>query len=183
ILAESKNPFLDHEESGEDGEWDGIKEEAPAEPIDHEEEYIDEDRFTTVTVEEVGVTKDGLHTAAEDEELELEAKKKADAAAKAAKEAKANPKKQWPKKEKKKPFRSRGEEEGRSGGQSGEGSKGKSQEAVAEEGEEEAVQEEAHPPQTAVTGTSKTDSRRDISGMRNNGVNRLVITAQTEIAM
>jgi ribosomal RNA-processing protein 17 len=75
------------------------------EPIDHEEEYIDEDRYTTVTVEEVGVSKDGLHTAAEDEEDELEGKKKAAAAAKAAKEAKANPKKQWPKKEKKKPFR------------------------------------------------------------------------------
>ncbi|KFY22855.1 hypothetical protein V493_06286 [Pseudogymnoascus sp. VKM F-4281 (FW-2241)] len=105
LLAESKSPFLDHEESGEDGEWDGIKEEAPTEPIDHEEEYIDEDRFTTVTVEEVGVSKDGLHTAAEDEEEELEGKKKAAAAAKAAKEAKANPKKQWPKKEKKKPFR------------------------------------------------------------------------------
>ncbi len=104
LLAESKSPFLEHEESGEDGEWDGIKD-APVEPIDHEEEYIDEDRYTTVTVEEVDVKKDGLHTAAEDEEEQSHGRKKAEEAAKAAKHALANPKKQWPKKEKKKPFR------------------------------------------------------------------------------
>ena len=34
--------------------------------IDHEAEYIDEDRFTTVTVEAVEVSKDGLHRAAEE---------------------------------------------------------------------------------------------------------------------
>lgn len=97
--------FKEHEESGEDGEWDGIKEDSPPEAIDHEAEYIDEDRYTTVTVEEVGVSKDGLHTAAEDEEEAIKAKKKAEDAVKASNEAKANPKKQWPKKEKKKPFR------------------------------------------------------------------------------
>lgn len=45
------------------GEWDGF-EDTPAatagEPLDHEEEYIDEDRFTTVTVESVNVSRDGL---------------------------------------------------------------------------------------------------------------------------
>ena len=38
--------------------------------IDHEAEYIDEDRFTTVTVEAVEVSKDGLHRTAEaDQEI------------------------------------------------------------------------------------------------------------------
>lgn len=104
-MANANTDLKDFEESGEDGEWGGIEEDLRVEPIDHEEEYIDEDRYTTVTVEEVDVTKDGLHTVAEEEQAELEAKKKAEAAAKAAKEAKANPKKVWPKKEKKKPFR------------------------------------------------------------------------------
>lgn len=105
LLAEADAPFKEFKEDGEDGEWDGIKADAPVEAVDHEAEYIDEDRYTTVTVEEVDVTKTGLHTAAEGEEEDLEAKKKADAAAKAARHAKANPKKSWPKKEKKKPFR------------------------------------------------------------------------------
>ena len=29
--------------------------------VDHEEEYIDEDRYTTVTVESVSVSRDGLN--------------------------------------------------------------------------------------------------------------------------
>ncbi len=50
-----------------DSQWDGI---AEVVEIDHEAEYIDEDRFTTVTVEAVEVSKDGLRrTAEEDEEI------------------------------------------------------------------------------------------------------------------
>jgi ribosomal RNA-processing protein 17 len=48
---------------GED-EWNGFDEapEAPTlEPVDHEEEYIDEDLYTTVKVEAVSVDRDGLH--------------------------------------------------------------------------------------------------------------------------
>ena len=43
-------------------EWDGLSEDeaVPEEPIDHEEEYIDEDRHTVVTVEAVSVDKEGL---------------------------------------------------------------------------------------------------------------------------
>lgn len=33
----------------------------PEAPIDMEEEYIDEDKYTTVTVEAVSVDRDGLH--------------------------------------------------------------------------------------------------------------------------
>ena len=48
-------------EGGAGGEWDGF-EDAPAadDRLDHEEEYVDEDRFTTVTVESVNVSRDGL---------------------------------------------------------------------------------------------------------------------------
>lgn len=46
-------------------EWDGIVE---VPEVDHEEEYIDEDRHTTVTIEAVDVTKDGLHKVAIEKE-------------------------------------------------------------------------------------------------------------------
>ena len=39
-------------------EWNGV-EDAP--PIDHEAEYIDEEKYTTVTVEAMDLSKDGLH--------------------------------------------------------------------------------------------------------------------------
>ena len=39
-------------------EWGGI---AELSEIDHEAEYIDEDRYTTVTVEAVDISKDGFH--------------------------------------------------------------------------------------------------------------------------
>lgn len=56
-----------NEEDGamEQTQWDGI---AEVLEIAHEAEYIDEDRFTTVTVEAVEVSKDGLHRTAEDDE-------------------------------------------------------------------------------------------------------------------
>jgi len=44
----------------ESDEWDGIADKPALEVIGHEEEYIDEDRFTTVTVETVSVSRDGL---------------------------------------------------------------------------------------------------------------------------
>lgn len=49
----------------EDDEWSGVSADeesgAPAvRPIDHEDEYIDEDKFTTVTVEEVGISREGF---------------------------------------------------------------------------------------------------------------------------
>jgi len=48
--------------SGEDDQWEGLSDSGvPEAPIDLEEEYIDEDRYTTVTVEAVHVDRDGLH--------------------------------------------------------------------------------------------------------------------------
>jgi ribosomal RNA-processing protein 17 len=46
----------DDEESAK-GEWEGI-EEPP--PVNHEDEYVDEDKYTTVTVETVGISRDGF---------------------------------------------------------------------------------------------------------------------------
>ena len=57
----------EHEDQGEP--WDGIKENHDP-LVDHEDEYIDEDRFTTVTVEAVDVSKHGLEKAIPDEDEE-----------------------------------------------------------------------------------------------------------------
>lgn len=96
-------------EDGSDGEWDGIKDDdTPMEPIDHEEEYIDEDKYTTVTIEEVDVDKDGIHTKSEEEKAAEEQKRRAEQKAKEARDEAANKakqRKQWPKKEKKPVFR------------------------------------------------------------------------------
>ncbi|KKA28812.1 hypothetical protein TD95_002830 [Thielaviopsis punctulata] len=92
----------------EDSETEGKADEpelaAGDEIVDIEEEYIDEDRFTTVKVESVTVTRDGLSKPGA--ELE-EAEEKRRRAKEAAEEAKKNekPKKQWPKKDKKNKFR------------------------------------------------------------------------------
>ncbi|KAF5561270.1 nucleolar 12 [Fusarium napiforme] len=52
---------VEQESDEEDGEWDGFPDQPELDIVDHEEEYIDEDRYTTVTVESVSVTRDGLH--------------------------------------------------------------------------------------------------------------------------
>jgi ribosomal RNA-processing protein 17 len=53
---------VDGDGSDDDGdtaeEWNGVKE---VPPIDHEAEYIDEDKYTTVTVEAMDLSKEGLH--------------------------------------------------------------------------------------------------------------------------
>ncbi|KAI1115849.1 nucleolar protein 12-domain-containing protein [Nemania sp. NC0429] len=51
-------------------EWGGFQDTPGARQdlVNHEEEYVDEDRFTTVTVESVNVSKDGLTSSRPDEE-------------------------------------------------------------------------------------------------------------------
>lgn len=52
----------DASSSGSDSEheeWEGFEDPLP---VDYEEEYIDEDKYTTVTVEELGLSKDALHS-------------------------------------------------------------------------------------------------------------------------
>lgn len=108
ILAASNVPGIVVEEDSDSDAWNGIADEPipVLEPIDHEEEYIDEDKYTTVTVESVDVSKHGLQRIlGEDEEDEetIANRKKAEAANKLKEEA--SKKKVWPKKEKKKKFR------------------------------------------------------------------------------
>ncbi|KAK3378556.1 nucleolar protein 12-domain-containing protein [Podospora didyma] len=82
-------------ESGE--EWGGLSDsEVVAEPLDREEEYIDEDRYTTVTVEAVSVDRDGLHNskALSDEKKEAQSKQPPAAVP----EEPTKEKKEWPKK-------------------------------------------------------------------------------------
>jgi ribosomal RNA-processing protein 17 len=91
---------LDSEEEGE--VWGGIQEEeetAEAEEVlDREEEYVDEDRWTTVTVEAVDVSKEGLKKVGEEDSDDAEAP---DLVALEEK-GEGKEKKKWPKKEKKK---------------------------------------------------------------------------------
>lgn len=85
----------------EEDVWNGIEDEEVApEPIDHEEEYIDEDKYTTVTVEAVDVSKEGLQKVADEESEASDTEPP-----QLVKAEEKTPKKQWPKKERKKKFR------------------------------------------------------------------------------
>lgn len=91
--------------SEEDESWGGIEDEGDmvvkaVEVLDHEEEYVDEDRYTTVTVEAVDVSKDGLLKVVDEESDD---RKEEEYAKPVEKEEMG--KKKWPKKERKKKFR------------------------------------------------------------------------------
>ncbi|KPM41630.1 hypothetical protein AK830_g4916 [Neonectria ditissima] len=81
-------------------EWDGFPDQPDLDIVDHEEEYIDEDRYTTVTVESVSVSRDGLYKPQVDEDKDEE---KNDAKDKEEEEPKAaDSRPEHPKKKKKK---------------------------------------------------------------------------------
>ncbi|KAF5875494.1 putative rrna processing protein rrp17 protein [Botrytis fragariae] len=91
-------------DGGDGDEWGGIEEEEAEEEapelVDHEEEYIDEDKYTTVTVEGIEISKDGIKRTADEEDSDdgiHEAKGKV-----IKEEEKV--KKVWPKKPRKKKF-------------------------------------------------------------------------------
>jgi len=64
---------LSDEDLDDEDEWEGFGDANSAlEPVDHEEEYIDEDRYTTVAIETVVVDRDGLHRPDEDEDVDDE---------------------------------------------------------------------------------------------------------------
>jgi ribosomal RNA-processing protein 17 len=50
-----------------DEEWKGISDPEPP-PVDHEAEYVDEEKYTTVTVETLDVSKEGLSRAQHDKD-------------------------------------------------------------------------------------------------------------------
>ncbi|KAK3297457.1 nucleolar protein 12-domain-containing protein [Chaetomium fimeti] len=63
ILREAQHAGTGDLEQNDSGdEWGGLSDtDVPEAPIDLEEEYIDEDKYTTVTVEAVSIDRDGLH--------------------------------------------------------------------------------------------------------------------------
>ncbi|KKZ65803.1 hypothetical protein EMCG_01188 [[Emmonsia] crescens] len=69
--GESGSDDEDDEEAQEnnnmDEEWEGIPEPPP---VDYEAEYIDEDKYTTVTVEELDTSREGLRRKADKENAE-----------------------------------------------------------------------------------------------------------------
>lgn len=94
---------VDEESSDDDPDAFGGFPDEPIQPVDLEEEYIDEDKYTNVTVEAVSIDRDGMHkpdatplSSDEDEEDEEKKNKTYDEPKKA--------KKEWPKKTKKKKF-------------------------------------------------------------------------------
>lgn len=99
----------DTESEDESGDEFGGFEDEPIQPVDLEEEYIDEDRYTTVTIEAVNVDKDGMHKPdaendrGEDDDDE-DGEVKGHEAAKSGAAPEKN-KKEWPKKPRKKKFR------------------------------------------------------------------------------
>ncbi|EGY17738.1 hypothetical protein VD0002_g2206 [Verticillium dahliae] len=98
--AQAADSGDDQEINGEDfEEWDGI-EEKQSEVIDFEDEYIDEDRFTTVKVEAIAVTRDGFEKLHDNDDSEDEKKEEDEDSEKKAAEEKKTPKarKEWPKK-------------------------------------------------------------------------------------
>ncbi|KHN95405.1 Nucleolar protein 12 [Metarhizium album ARSEF 1941] len=96
----------EEEKSTEDtDEWGGFPDKPDLDLIDHEEEYIDEDRYTTVTVESVSVAREGLSRPDQSEhevEAEAEARQKREEAERREAEAKDGKKPSWQKKKKKK---------------------------------------------------------------------------------
>jgi len=77
-LKRVKEEFSDESDSNaeasDEEEWGGI-EEPPA--VDYEAEYIDEDKYTTVTVEEMDTSRDALRKSAKGEDSEEEEEKPA----------------------------------------------------------------------------------------------------------
>ena len=60
MLQESEAAGAIVEEDSETEGWGGFEDKPEPEIIDHEDEYMDEDRYTSVKVESVSVTRDGL---------------------------------------------------------------------------------------------------------------------------
>lgn len=100
LLRESEVAGGVEQDSDEESadEWDGIPDQPDLDIVDHEEEYIDEDRYTTVTVESVSVSRDGLYKPQVEQDNEDDGEKKETEEA----EAKGASKPEWPKKKKKK---------------------------------------------------------------------------------
>lgn len=54
--VEQEEPAAEHAPD----EWHGLPDKPDLDVVDQEDEYVDEDRYTTVTIESVSVSRDGL---------------------------------------------------------------------------------------------------------------------------
>ncbi|KAF4824382.1 Ribosomal RNA-processing protein 17 [Colletotrichum siamense] len=76
LLQEAQAADSDNDQEISDfEEWDGIEDKgkeqaAQTDIVDYEDEYIDEDRYTTVKVEAIAVTRDGLEKLNQDSDEE-----------------------------------------------------------------------------------------------------------------
>ncbi|OGE52589.1 hypothetical protein PENARI_c010G07225 [Penicillium arizonense] len=104
VLKQMKENAGEKSESEDENEeeWDGI-EEPPA--VDYEAEYIDEDKYTTVTVEEMDPSREGLLKSVRGEESDAEEKKEYPAADTVADEKSKKPKRERIARKKKRNFR------------------------------------------------------------------------------
>ncbi|KAK5050805.1 hypothetical protein LTR84_003364 [Exophiala bonariae] len=66
LLAPATAALDNGDDEGSESAWSGIEDLEPP-PIDHEAEYIDEDKYTTVTVEAMDVSRDGLFKAEQED--------------------------------------------------------------------------------------------------------------------
>ncbi|KAJ5634129.1 hypothetical protein N7528_001971 [Penicillium herquei] len=108
IKEENGEDSENDSEDEDDQEWEGI-EEPPA--VDYEAEYIDEDKYTTVTVEEMDASREGLRKAVQQDDTEDEEEESKEKPSAETEEAEKKPaKKVWKRatdkpKKKKKQFR------------------------------------------------------------------------------
>ncbi|KAJ6013333.1 hypothetical protein N7540_007924 [Penicillium herquei] len=108
MKAENGEDSENDSEDEDEQEWEGI-EEPPA--VDYEAEYIDEDKYTTVTVEEMDASREGLRKAVHQDDTEDEEEKSTEKPSAETEEAEKKPaKKVWKRasdmpKKKKKQFR------------------------------------------------------------------------------
>lgn len=75
LLRRAAGEATDVEDSSE-SEFEGFPDPVIPEEVDREEEYIDEDKYTTVTIESVGISKDGFEKAGGEKKEVAEAPKK-----------------------------------------------------------------------------------------------------------
>ncbi|KAK1989413.1 nucleolar protein 12 [Colletotrichum cereale] len=104
--AQAANSDEDEEINAKDfEEWDGIEEASKEQTdvVDYEDEYVDEDRYTTVKVEAISVTRDGLeklHHDSDEAEADSQDEHKAEKRADDDKTTTTKARKEWPKKKK-----------------------------------------------------------------------------------
>ncbi|KAH3954743.1 hypothetical protein HBI56_039150 [Parastagonospora nodorum] len=114
-LTDAESGSEDEDDDDDEEEFTGFQD---PEPINQEDEYIDEDKYTTVTIESVNISRDGFSKPGEDDDdavtKKVDAKEDGEVVGKDGKKeiqrdengkriwTKERPRTEWPKKKKKK---------------------------------------------------------------------------------